>query len=103
MYRLHSIRNRLRGSEHLLDLSNGPGMFRPGAAMVDGVLSAGISKLMNPEKLEAVVRSLPRLGSSGLLSTKCVAIIGEHGVDRVGNHAIKVLRKSAEICRVARW
>ena len=76
----------LEGLVHALDLSIGPGMFRPGAAMFDGVLFAGISKRMNPEEEWRQLFGL----SLGPGRFRCVVyemrpIIGEHGVDRVGN------------------
>ena len=62
------------------------GCFRPGAAMFDGVLFAGISKRMNPEEEWRQLFGL----SLGPGRFRCVVyemrpIIGEHGVDCVRN------------------
>ena len=65
----------LEGLVHALDLSIGPGMFRPGAAMFDGVLFAGISKRMNPEEeWRHLFGSSSAQAGSGVLSTKCVPL-----------------------------
>jgi hypothetical protein len=100
---MHSIRTQLRGSEHLLDLSIGTAIFRPGAAMFDGVLSAGISKRMNPEEAwrQLFDLFLGRAGS-GVLSTKCVLLSASTVWIVYGIATIKAVRKSAEIRRVAR-
>ena len=76
----------LESSIHALDLPVGPGMFRFGPAMLDGVLFAGIGEGVHTEEERRSCCDLfLRQNRFRCVVDEVGAVVGEHRVNGVGN------------------